>query len=326
MFKDGNFNWLNVGICSLFLGLGAAYVVLESEPVVAQKNQQMFPDVKENYWARPFIQNLAEKRVLKGYKDGTFRPNQIVDRDEFAAMIRQAFEERKITEIPSGSYFKDVPKGYWAAPPIEEAYETGFMKEYPGNLFKPQQGITRTQAIIDLTKGMNLDYKAKINQAPQAAVVPQKATPAKQSKIAKNRLLFPLASTALMQPLMPVIASVPQQQKPANATPQQAAKTATGPGNNAALNLLKSYYQDADKIPKNAVNNVAAATQADIVVNYPDSRFFKPNEMLTRGSAAALIHQALVYRGELQPLPQNSEAAKYIPTSAEKRNSKAEAK
>lgn len=323
MFKNCNLNWLNLGICTLFLGVGAAYVVLESEPVVAQKNQQMFPDVKPNYWARPFIENLAEKRVLKGYRDGTFRPNQIVDRDEFAAMIRQAFEERKITDIPSGSAFNDVPDGYWAAPPIEEAYETGFMKEYPGNLFKPEQGITRTQAIIDLTKGLNLDYKGKTNQA---AVVPQKATPAKQSKIAKNRLLFPLASTALMQPLMPVIASLPQQQKPVNAAPQQAATTATSSSNNAALDLLKSYYQDADKIPKNAVNNVAAATQADIVVNYPDPRFFKPNEMLTRGSAAALIHQALVYRGELQPLPKNSEAAKYIPTSASKRNSTAQAK
>ncbi|WP_278187126.1 hypothetical protein [Microcoleus vaginatus] len=44
-----------------------------------------------------------------------------MDGDEFAAMIRQAFERAKIRNIPSGSAFNAVPQGYWAEPPIQQA-------------------------------------------------------------------------------------------------------------------------------------------------------------------------------------------------------------
>jgi len=44
--------------------------------------------------ARPFIQALAQRNVITGFADGTFRPDEPVDRAEFAAMIqKKAFNQ-----------------------------------------------------------------------------------------------------------------------------------------------------------------------------------------------------------------------------------------
>jgi hypothetical protein len=296
---------------ALILSVSGTGFVLSSQQVAAQQAKSTFPDVPSNYWARPFIKPLAEKGIVTGYPNGMFRPKQKVDRDEFAAIIRQAFNRPTMTNknIPSGSTFKDVPQGYWAERPIEEAYETGFMKDFPGNQFRPQQPLTKVQAIVDLMKGLNLNYDRPVVTSQAAS----RAVPANQRPRAKNRLIFPLASTVLMQPLLPVI-SRQQKPTPAKTVPQTTAAKSTAKTKISALEFLKSYYKDADRIPKDAVDAVAAATQANIVVNYPDSRVLNPNELLSRGSATALIHQALVNQGQIEPLP-DKEAAKYIPNS-----------
>jgi S-layer homology domain len=313
---------ISVAALALTFSGGVTSFLVISAPVVAQQNQQTFPDVPPNYWARPFIQSLAEKGIITGYPDGTFRPRQAVDRDEFAAMIRQAFEQARIRNIPSGSAFSDVPQGYWAEPPIQEAYEMGFMRDFPGNEFRPKQPMTKTQALVALMRGLNLNYNRPAVTTNQAAATPVPAAPANRRRMARNRLIFPLASTVLMQPLLPVVSKPqPQQQAtPGNTVPPTTAKSATTPSRISALEFLKSYYLDAERIPKNAVNEVAVATQANIAVNYPNPRVLNPNELLSRGSATALIHQALVYQGQIEPLPDNAEATKYLPSTAKNRS------
>ncbi|MFB2981818.1 S-layer homology domain-containing protein [Microseira sp. BLCC-F43] len=306
---------MGVAFLALTFGVGATGFLGNSQPVVAQQARATFPDVPPDYWARPFIQSLAEKGIVTGYPDGTFRPRQAVDRDEFSAMIRQAFERARIRNIPSGSYFNDVPQGYWAETPIQEAYETGFMNDFPGNEFRPKQPLTKAEALVVLMRGLNMDYNRPVATTNQAAATPASPTPVNQRRtIARNRLAFPLAGTLLMQPLLPVIAKQPPAPAPAKTVPPTTTTTATAPSRISALEFLQSYYQDAERIPQNAVNEVAAATQANIVVNYPDPRVLNPHELLSRGSATALIHQALVNQGQIEPLP-DQEAARYIPNS-----------
>jgi uncharacterized surface protein with fasciclin (FAS1) repeats len=77
-------------------------------------------------------------------------------------------------------------------------------------------------------------------------------------------------------------------------------------------NNLSTYYTDASAIPGYAVNNVAAATQSNIVVNYPNVQQLNPLNPLTRAEAAAILYQALVKQGQLQPLASNLAATNYI--------------
>ncbi|UNU27099.1 S-layer homology domain-containing protein [Microcoleus vaginatus] len=309
---------ISVAFLALAVSVSGTGFVLSSQEVAAQQAKSKFPDVPQNYWARPFIQSLAEKDIVTGYVNGTFRPKQAVDRDEFSAMIRQAFNRASIRKIPSGSYFKDVPKNYWAETPIQEAYEAGFMNDFPGNEFRPKQPLTKAQALVVLMRGLNMDYNPPVVKTDQAAATPARQTPVNQRRKSRNRLAFPFAATVLMQPLLPVVARLQPAAAPApksaKTVPPTTTKAATAPGKNSALDFLKSYYKDAGKIPKEAVEPVAAATKAKIVVNYPDPRVLNPNELLSRGSATALIHQALVNQGQIEPLP-DKEAAKYIPNS-----------
>ncbi len=265
-----------------------ALVTLTSVPFVYSVQQSViaapektanFPDI-QNHWAQPFITRLAERNIVTGYPDGTYRPNQSVDRDEFAAIIRQAFNQKKERTIPSGSVYKDVPANYWAAQPIEEAYEMGFMHGYPGEYFRPKQPVSRVEALVSLSQNLNLT-------TAQTA----------RKKTARRQFFLPIAMTNLMQPLM---------------TAKATNKTVSPLQNAPASAVVSKYYTDANKIPQYAVDDVAAATQAGIVVNYPNTKVLNPNQPATRGTIAAFIYQALVNQGRLQPLPNNVKASNYI--------------
>ncbi len=110
-------------------------------------------DVAGN-WAEPFIRVLVEKDIIKGYPDGTFRPDQPITRAEFAALLNKAFE---LQPVRAARKFKDVPKRYWAADVIQKAYQSGFLAGYPNGTFAPKQNIVRIQSLVSLVNGSKLE-------------------------------------------------------------------------------------------------------------------------------------------------------------------------
>jgi uncharacterized lipoprotein YddW (UPF0748 family) len=107
----------------------------------------------QSHWARPFIEGLAQKNVIRGFPDGTFQPDRTVSRAEFAAMLQAAFPRpTKRPYVP----FVDVPNQFWAATAIRQAYERGFLSGYPGQQFRPHETIPRVQALAALSGGLAL--------------------------------------------------------------------------------------------------------------------------------------------------------------------------
>lgn len=129
-----------------------------------------FPDIQGN-WAQAFIENLASRGIIRGFPDGTFRPNTPVTRAQFAAMIRQAFDQP--LERPR-TRFVDIPVNFWALEAIQEAYRMGFMEGYPNNIFFPDQNIPRVQVLVALVSGLDLSVPAQstaiLNQTFEDAV------------------------------------------------------------------------------------------------------------------------------------------------------------
>jgi len=78
--------------------------------------------------------------------DGTFKPDQPVTRAQFAAIIRQAFNESR--QIRG---FADVPAN-WAA--LRFKKPTGFMAGYPGIV--PAQPGFKVQVLVSLASGFTL--------------------------------------------------------------------------------------------------------------------------------------------------------------------------
>jgi len=44
----------------------------------------------QGYWAQPYIEALAAKKVIAGFPGGTFKPNEPVTRAQFAAIVIEA--------------------------------------------------------------------------------------------------------------------------------------------------------------------------------------------------------------------------------------------
>lgn len=112
----------------------------------------MFTDI-QNHWAKTSILAASERNFLKGYPDGTFRPDAPVTRAEFAATIYTSLPKQASSRAPIT--FIDVPANHWAANAINQAYQTNYLSGYPHRLFKPNQIITRVQALTALVSGLN---------------------------------------------------------------------------------------------------------------------------------------------------------------------------
>jgi hypothetical protein len=113
-------------------------------------------DVAGN-WAEPFIKVLVEKGIIAGYPDGSFRPDQPVNRAEFAALLTKAFDLQPTRESRS---FPDVPKKFWGAAAIDKAYRAGFLSGYPNNRFGPTQNIVRIESLVSIANGNKLQADA----------------------------------------------------------------------------------------------------------------------------------------------------------------------
>jgi uncharacterized surface protein with fasciclin (FAS1) repeats len=234
-------NTLLITSCAIASGLPFIETIAPAaaqEVSPAPETRQNFADITPQYWAQPYIEALAVKNIISGFPDGTFRPEDPIDRAEFAAAIANAFETTATQQ--NQIQFSDVPPNYWAASAIQEAYAGGFMQGYPNNQFQPNQEITKVQALVALSNGLGLS------------------------------------------------------------------------ANNVNRETLDQYYSDAYALPDYAIAPVTAATEANLVVNYPNVQQLNPDTPITRAEAAALIHQALVRSGQLQPIASNEVAASYI--------------
>lgn len=189
-------------------------------------SQPQFSDVSSQYWAADFIRELNQRNVIRGFPDGSFRPNEPVTRAQFAAMVRQAFPQAPTRPTAN---FADVAANYWAMAAIQDAYSAGFLSGYPGNIFQPEQNIPRAQVLVSLANGLNYGTS-----------------------------------------------------NPANNTLQ--------------------VYSDASAIPSWATGSIAAATEKNIVVNYPNLDLLNPNRSATRAEVAAFIYQALASSGQVARL------------------------
>lgn len=109
----------------------------------------------DNHWAKEFILNAAEDGIMKGYADGTFRPEQNVTRAQAASMLVRSLglttkERAPFTDIAS----YDV--GTQAE--IAAAYAYGLVKG-TGEKFNPGQPVTRAQLALMINRAYEHQLK-----------------------------------------------------------------------------------------------------------------------------------------------------------------------
>ncbi|AFZ12463.1 S-layer domain-containing protein [Crinalium epipsammum PCC 9333] len=121
-------------------------------------NHLIFTDI-QNHWARDCIVAATARNIFRGYRDGTFRPDEPVSRAEFAVILDTALP--KLERLRPSTIFLDVLSNHWAAKAIQAVYQANFLSGYRNRLFKPNQPIPRVQVIAALASGLN--YGVSIN-------------------------------------------------------------------------------------------------------------------------------------------------------------------
>ena len=124
----------------------------------------------QNYWAKNAIDSLQNRQIIKGYPDGSFRPDRSVTRAEFAVLMCRAYSAVGVKREPIA--FTDIPDNYWAKEDIETASAKGFFAGFPDQTFRPELPISRVQATIVLA-ALQRDYLVVFDSGEAIPIYPQ---------------------------------------------------------------------------------------------------------------------------------------------------------
>ena len=202
--------------------VGSSLIASTFTPIAPSTLAQSFSFADlQGYWGSQYVTTLAERGIIGGFPDGSFQPNAQITRAQFAAIAVKAFN---LSPGNSTRNFRDVPTNYWGAPAILAVSNSGLVTGFPDGSFRPEERITRAQALVILAKAL-------------------------------------------------------------------------GNNTNANPNGLNAYG-DRQAVPEWAMDSVARAANAGIIVNFPNTNQINPNNLATRGEVAGLVYQTLVKLGD----------------------------
>ncbi len=123
-----------------------------------------FADVN-NHWAKDAVNDMGSRMVVNGVTDTTFNPNANITRAEFAAIIVRGLG------LPTGKStdsFSDVKSDAWYAGAVQTATSYKLINGFEDGTFRPQDTITREQAMMIVAKAMSLTGLAERTPASDA--------------------------------------------------------------------------------------------------------------------------------------------------------------
>ena len=115
-----------------------------------------YNDVKDGDWFCCAVSTLSKMGIIKGYEDGSFKPNDPISRAEFAAIAARFAPNGDKTPAT----FADVTS-HWAKDEISIAANHGWIKGYEDGSFKPDQKITRAETMTLVNRVLNRLPEAK---------------------------------------------------------------------------------------------------------------------------------------------------------------------
>ncbi|TAF03036.1 MAG: S-layer homology domain-containing protein [Nostocales cyanobacterium] len=127
------------------LGTLTLVTVLQTSPVFAQEQAtEKLPVTNSDD-----IQKVIEAKLMLNFSDGQFYAERLISRAELASILVKAFylDKRQAAKQKTAVIVSDVPSSHWAYQDIQTVLKTDIMKGYRGNLFFPNQRITRAEGI-----------------------------------------------------------------------------------------------------------------------------------------------------------------------------------
>lgn len=139
------------------------------------KGQAAFKDVPATSDASAHIEAARAKGILSGYPDGTFRPNEKVDRSQLALFLNRAFAY----EGAAKGSFTDVGPNMKAYEHIQRLVAARITGGFPDGTYRPNEVVTRGQFAAFLARSLDDSFLGKVPAPAPKPVAPAPKPPVK---------------------------------------------------------------------------------------------------------------------------------------------------
>jgi uncharacterized lipoprotein YddW (UPF0748 family) len=160
----------------------------------------------QGHWSRQCMTALADKKIVGASSDGLFRPNAVVSRAEYAALVQRAFPGVSLTQ--KAIAFRDVRPDHPNARAIQYIQQAGFWLGEKRDEFRPNDLITRSQAFGGLAAGLRYTANARESKDLRAAFKDGRMVPdytkAAVAAALENRLIINQPDPKRFNPNQPI--------------------------------------------------------------------------------------------------------------------------
>ncbi|TVX95206.1 SdrD B-like domain-containing protein [Cohnella terricola] len=124
-----------------------------------QSNERIELTDLQGHWAQNTIQTFVQLGLVKGYSNGKFAPNEEITRGEFVAILSRMIDFTGSSQ--QTAVFNDI-SNHWAKQDIVKLSGAGIVQGYSNGSFMPNQGISREEAVVVISRLINFDALDKV--------------------------------------------------------------------------------------------------------------------------------------------------------------------
>lgn len=149
----------------LLTGFLSAALFATAIPLTSAEQTAAFTDVPSTHPNYKAITNLKFNGVIEGYPDGTFKPDQVVNRVEVLKMVLEGLE------VPEPSNwltpkFSDVDLFAWYGGYLQKAYTLGMVEGYADGTFKPAQTVNLVENLKLILEASKVELPTNVAENP----------------------------------------------------------------------------------------------------------------------------------------------------------------
>lgn len=140
----------------LFYGLFVLFLFSSAPPFARAAD---FTDIKPIHKYSEAIHHLSTIGMIKGYSDGSFRPERTISREEAVKLITLANHPALDLSTTEPAPFPDIEPDRWSAPYINWGYQAGIINGYPDGYFQPKKTINFAEGLKIILESFELDLQ-----------------------------------------------------------------------------------------------------------------------------------------------------------------------
>ena len=106
------------------------------------------------HWAEEAISLVTASGYMKGYEDGSFKPEKNITREEVATVLSNMKLNETLKENTVSVLFSDINESDWSYDAIMKIAKLGVLKGYEDGTFKPKKDISREEMAVILSRAI----------------------------------------------------------------------------------------------------------------------------------------------------------------------------